>query len=85
MEQMRRWGSERSYNIDRSDVPVFRVEGRKSSCDLRPVLASNFVPTCRSIAMATAARPRVVENNHVNVKNIRRVSTEGLDDGTFCQ
>ena len=35
--------------------------------------------------MATAARPRLIENNHVDVKNIRRVCAEGLDNGTFCQ
>jgi hypothetical protein len=35
--------------------------------------------------MATAARPRLVENDHVNVKNIRRVSAEGFQDGTLCQ
>ena len=35
--------------------------------------------------MATAARPRLVENNHLGVKSIRRVCAEGLDDGTFRQ
>jgi hypothetical protein len=35
--------------------------------------------------MATAARPRLVKNNHVDVKNVRRVCAEGLDDGTLCQ
>ena len=34
--------------------------------------------------MATAARPRLVENNHVDVKKVGRVRAEGLDDGTFC-
>ena len=34
--------------------------------------------------MATAARTRLVENNHVDVKKVGRVRAEGLDDGTFC-
>lgn len=35
--------------------------------------------------MAIAARPRVVENDHLNVKNIRCVYTKGFDDGTLRQ
>ena len=85
MEEARRLGPMRTYNIDCSGVPVFRAEGGKALCDLRPVLASNLVPTCRSIGMASATRPRLVDDNHLDVKGVRRVRAQRLDDGSFCQ
>lgn len=35
--------------------------------------------------MATAVRPRLIKNNHLDIKNIRRVCAEGLYNGTFRQ
>ena len=84
MEEARRLLLMRTYNIDSPGVPVFRAEGGKTLCDLRPVLASNLVPTCRSIGMASATRPRLVDNNHLYVKGVRRVRAQGLDDSSLC-
>lgn len=85
IEKARQWGLSGTHNVDRPSVPVFRAEGGKALCDLCPVLAPNLVPTCRSIAMASAARPRLVDDNHLDIKDIRRVCAQGLDDGSFCQ
>lgn len=35
--------------------------------------------------MASAARPRLVDDNHLDIKDVRRVCAQGLDDGSFCQ
>ena len=35
--------------------------------------------------MASATRPRLVDNNHLYVKGVRRVRAQGLDDSSLCQ
>jgi hypothetical protein len=35
--------------------------------------------------VASATRPRLVDDNHLDVKGVRRICAQGLDDGSFCQ
>lgn len=74
-----------TYNIDRPGVPEFRSKRGKALYDVRPVLAPNFVPTCRVIAMAPAARPRLVNDDHTDVEYISRMCAQRLDEGGLRQ
>jgi len=35
--------------------------------------------------MASVARPHLVDDNHLDVKDVRRVCAQGLNEGSFCQ
>jgi hypothetical protein len=67
-----------TYDVDCPSVPVLWTESGKALGDLRPVLAPNFVPTCM-------ARPSLVSDDHADVKVVRCMCAQGLDDGRFCQ
>jgi hypothetical protein len=54
----------RTYDIDGLDVPVFGGESGKVLCGFRPVLAPNFVPTSKHMALASSAGPSFVNDNH---------------------
>jgi hypothetical protein len=51
------------YDIDRPGIPVFGGESGKALRG-RPVLAPNFVPTYRHMALASSARPSFVNDDH---------------------
>lgn len=74
------WGRDATYDVDGSIVPIFRTERGKAVCNLCPVLASNFVPTCEGLNMAA---PRFVDDDHPYVKKIFGICIQTLDEGEF--
>lgn len=74
-----------TYNIDRPGVPVFQGKSGKALYDIRPVLAPNFVPTCGGIATAPAARSRLVNDDHADIKRVSCMCAQRLDDGGLRQ
>ena len=74
-----------TYNIDRPGIPVFRGKGGKALYDVGPVLAPNFVPACRGIATTPATRPRLVDDDHADIKRVSRMCAQRLDDGDLRQ
>jgi hypothetical protein len=74
-----------TYNIDRPGIPVFRGKLGKALYDVGPVLAPNFVPTCGVIATMPAARPRLVDDDHADIKRVSRMCAQRLDDGGLRQ
>ena len=52
------------YDIDRPGIPVFGGESGKALRGFRQVLAPNFVPTSRHMALTSSARPSLVNDDH---------------------
>ena len=70
-----RWNA--TYDVDGSGVPIFGTERGEAVCNLCPVLASNFVPTCEGL------KSRFVDDDHPYVEKIFGIYTQALDDGAF--
>jgi hypothetical protein len=66
-----------TYDVDGSGVPIFGTERGKAVCNLCPVLASNFVPTCEGLNMC------FVDDDHPYVEKILGICVQALDDGDF--